>query len=229
MLLIFDLDGTLIDSSQDLAISMNATREHMGLPLLDPALIFSYVGNGASVLVRRALGPDASDDEVTRALDFFLKFYRKHSLEHTRLYPGIEQAIGQLAADGHTLAVLTNKPQKISADILRALKVADKFQRVLGGDSLPVKKPDPAGIVLLLQELGNSATETAMIGDSAVDVQTARNAGVAAWGVTWGFQPESFRAHPPDVLLESAADLLSAPRQSSVDANGGVSRVGSAH
>lgn len=210
MLLIFDLDGTLIDSSQDLAISMNATRQHMGLSPLDPALIFSYVGNGASVLVRRALGPNASDHEAAKALDFFLKFYRTHSLQNTRLYPGIEQAVAQLAAAGHTLAVLTNKPENISADILGALKLADKFQRLLGGDSLPVKKPDPIGVVSLRQQFRCSARETAMIGDSSVDVQTARNAGVTAWGVSWGFQPESFRTHPPDVLLNNPADLLSA-------------------
>ncbi len=96
LLIIFDLDGTLIDSSKDLAISMNATREHFGLPALDPSLIYSYVGNGAAVLVRRAMGPDTGTQTVEEALEFFLKFYRAHALEHTELYLGVREIIEQL-------------------------------------------------------------------------------------------------------------------------------------
>ena len=212
MLLIFDLDGTLIDSSVDLAISMNATRGHVGLPPLDPALIFSFVGNGAAALVRRALGPKVSEDLVENALSFFLKFYRRHALEHTKLYPGVGETLEKLAAEGHTLAVLTNKPVRISADILSSLKLSDLFLRVYGGDSLPRKKPDPIGIATLQREANIGAYDTLMVGDSGVDVRTARNAGVRSCGVTWGFQPETFQSDAPDYLIHSAVELLTVVR-----------------
>ncbi|MGH9583417.1 MAG: HAD hydrolase-like protein, partial [Bryobacteraceae bacterium] len=117
MLLIFDLDGTLIDSSEDLAIAMNATREHFGLTPLDPKLIYSYVGNGAAVLVRRAMGPHASEELVRDAVAYFLPFYIKHAMDHTYLYPGIRETINELS-EAHTLAVLTNKPASISREIV---------------------------------------------------------------------------------------------------------------
>ena len=213
MLLIFDLDGTLIDSSLDLAISMNATREHAGLPPLHPALIFSYVGNGAATLVRRALGPDAPQDVVENALAFFLKFYRAHALEHTKLYPGVGEMLQELSDEDHTLAVLTNKPVRISTDIIKALKLSELFLRVYGGDSFPQKKPDPIGIAALQRETGIGANETLMVGDSGVDVQTARNAGVRSCGVTWGFQPESFEKDVPDYQVRSASELLTVIRK----------------
>jgi phosphoglycolate phosphatase len=208
MLFIFDLDGTLIDSSRDLAIAMNATRVHVGLPEIDPALIFSFVGNGAAVLVQRALGPDASEELVAEALAFFLKFYRAHALEHTQLYPGIRETVEQLHAAEHSLAVLTNKPARISLDILQAIELAQYFVRVYGGDSLPAKKPNPIGIQSLLDETRTAAGQALMIGDSSVDVRTARNAGVRACGVLWGFQPESLRENVPDFLVEHPREIL---------------------
>ena len=192
---------------------MNATREHVGMPPLDPALIFSFVGNGAATLVRRALGSSAPEDLVQNALAFFLKFYRAHALEHTKLYPGVREAVKTLAAEGHTLAVLTNKPVRISADIMKALELSDLFLRVYGGDSFPQKKPDPIGITTLQQEAGTGADDTLMIGDSGVDVQTARNAGVRSCGVMWGFQPEAFETIAPDYLVHSAHDLLTMVRR----------------
>jgi phosphoglycolate phosphatase len=209
LLIIFDLDGTLIDSSKDLALAMNATRLHVGMEPLDPNLIFSYVGNGAAMLVRRALGPDASEELLHEALVFFLKFYREHALGHTQLYPDIRELLEELSRAGHQLAILTNKPARISFDILGALKLASHFVRVLGGDSLMAKKPDPLGITTLLTETGFSAGSALMVGDSGVDVRTARNAGVRSCGVTWGFQPESLQSDPPDILLNAPLELLS--------------------
>ena len=208
MLIIFDLDGTLIDSAEDLAISMNATRQHFGMEPLDQTLISSYVGNGAAVLVRRALGPEASEALIAEALAFFLKFYRAHALEHTRLYPGVRELVEQLSAAGHELAVLTNKPVKISADIVAALGLKKHFPRVYGGDSFARKKPDPIGIETLMSEANIAAEETMMVGDSGVDIQTARNAGVRSCGVAWGFQPEAFKIDAPDVLIGEPAELL---------------------
>jgi phosphoglycolate phosphatase len=207
LLLIFDLDGTLIDSAKDLAISMNATRAHFGMPPLDPKLIHSYVGNGAAVLVRKALGPEASEEFAENALRFFLKYYRAHALEHTQPYPGVREMIEQLSGDGHRLAVLTNKPVHISRDIIAALALDSHFGWVYGGDSFQKKKPDPIGIVTLMADANMQASETWMIGDSAVDIQTARNAGVRGCGVTWGFQPEGFLENPPDMLINEPGDL----------------------
>lgn len=208
MLIIFDLDGTLIDSSKDLAISMNATRGYFGMSPLDPALIHSYVGNGAAVLVRRAMGPEASEELIQEALAFFLKFYRAHALENTRLYPGVQEVIDQLLASGHQMAVLTNKPVKISFDIVGALGLKQHFLRVYGGDSFPSKKPDPIGITMLMNDARVARAETLMVGDSGVDIQTARNAGVRSCGVAWGFQPEAFELDPPDLLIHKPGELL---------------------
>jgi phosphoglycolate phosphatase len=208
VLIIFDLDGTLIDSAKDLAISMNATRAHLNMDELDPKLIYSYVGNGAATLVRRALGPDTSEEQVQLGLAFFLKYYRAHALEHTKLYPGVRELLQTLAETEHKLAILTNKPLKISFDIVASLGLSDYFQRVYGGDSFPLKKPDPLGILTLMTDTASTPAETWMVGDSAVDIQTARNADVRSCGVSWGFQPESLISTPPDVLIHTPEELL---------------------
>jgi phosphoglycolate phosphatase len=207
-LLVFDLDGTLIDSAEDLAISMNATRGHFGLAPLNAQVIYSYVGNGAAVLVRRALDGDVPESAHAEALAFFLRFYREHALEHTKLYPGIRESLDGLAERGFHMAVLTNKPVRISTDIVKALGVAPRFARVYGGDSFPVKKPDPAGLRRIAEELEIPIGASTMIGDSAVDVETARNAPARSVGVLWGFQPESVRAAAPDALVEQPEELL---------------------
>jgi len=208
LLIIFDLDGTLIDSAQDLAISMNATRTHFGLSPLDPALIYSFVGNGAAVLVKRAMGEGASQSLLDEALSYFLRYYRVHALEHTRFYPGVREAVEQLSAQGHMLSILTNKPVRISRDILAALGVAPLFHRIYGGDSFSAKKPDPIGITTLLADANVAAGDAILVGDSGVDIQTARNAGIRSCGVAWGFQPEAFTAIPPDLLIQHPEELL---------------------
>jgi len=187
---------------------MNATREHMGLPPIDPELIYSYVGNGAAVLVRRALGPETSEHVIEEALSYFLKFYRAHALEHTQLYPGIRESVLELAGRGHSLAVLTNKPVRISTDIVQALGLGKHFRKVYGGDSFANKKPDPTGILTLMSEIGVPASDTLMVGDSGVDVQTANNAGVRSCGVAWGFQPEAFAAHTPTLLVRHPREIV---------------------
>lgn len=206
-LLIFDLDGTLIDSSRDIAISTNAMLRHLNRPEIDAKTVNSYVGNGVGALVRRALGEAASEQEFESGLAFFIQYYRAHSLEHTRLYPGIREALDKLKSSDAKLAVLTNKPAKISADILRGLGVAEHFFRILGGDSLDAKKPNPMGIVMLMEQAAARPEQTTMIGDSDVDMLTARNAGVLACGVKWGFKPESLGEPCPDLLVDSPNQL----------------------
>jgi phosphoglycolate phosphatase len=210
-LLIFDLDGTLIDSRLDLVHAVNATRAQADRGPLPDEQIFSFVGNGAPVLVKRAMGPEATDEEVARALEFFLDYYRHHALDYTVLYPGVRESLERLHAAGAQLAVLTNKPVRISRRIMEGLGISPLFFQIYGGNSFEHKKPHRIGIDTLRTEVEAPLAETWMVGDSYVDVQTARNAGVGSCGVTYGFQPETFREFPPDVLvdrLEEFADRI---------------------
>jgi phosphoglycolate phosphatase len=206
-LLIFDLDGTLDDSKRDLVNSVNATRAFAGLEPLGAEVVASYVGSGAPVLVRRAL-PDASDEDVARGLRFFLYYYREHILEHTTLYPGVREALDELHAAEVPLAILTNKPVRFSVHMIEGLRLDAHFFRIYGGNSFSEKKPHPMGIDLLVEESGADRARTVMVGDSSVDVLTARNAGVKACGVSWGFQPESFAAAAPDFVIDDLRDLV---------------------
>jgi phosphoglycolate phosphatase len=206
-LVIYDLDGTLIDSKLDLAHAVNATRAHMRMGPLDHEIIYSYVGNGAPVLMRRAIGPDATEAQVQAALEYFLAYYREHKLDYTQLYPGVPEALESIRATGVKQAVLTNKPVNISRSILEGLGVSEYFFRVYGGNSFEQKKPHPAGVDALLEESGARRERAVMVGDSFVDVQTARNARIVCVGCTWGFQPESLVTHPPDWMIEHMNEL----------------------
>jgi len=206
-LLIFDLDGTLVDSTLDLVHSVNAARGMMNLPPIAEDLVASYVGDGAPVLMRRALGPDASEADVQRSLDFFLGYYREHMLDNTQLYPGVREALDRMRGNGSSMAVLTNKPVRFSQDMVDRLGLHEHFFRVYGGNSFDQKKPNPIGIETLLGESGAPREHTIMVGDSHVDVRTARNANVKACGVLYGFQPESFHREPPDILVEDMNQL----------------------
>jgi phosphoglycolate phosphatase len=201
-LLIFDLDGTLIDSRLDLAHAVNATRQFMSMGPLENEQVYSYVGNGAPLLIRRALGPQATEDEISKALDFFMVHYRAHVLDCTTLYPGVKESLDRLRAAGKHMAVLTNKPDDMSRTIVDGLGVGDHFFRVYGGSSLPQRKPDPIGVDKLIEESGIARDRTMIVGDSSVDVRTARNAGVKCCGVTYGFQPESLANPAPDLLVD---------------------------
>jgi phosphoglycolate phosphatase len=206
-LVIFDLDGTLIDSKLDLVHSVNASRAHMNLAPISADLVASYVGSGAPVLMRRALGPEASEAEVQRALRYFLDYYRDHMLDNTYLYPGVREALDQLHGAGTKLAVLTNKPVRFSQALVHGLGLGAHFFRVYGGNSFEQKKPDPIGIRTLVEESGAGQKHTIMVGDSGVDIRTARNAQVLACGVTYGFQPETFVEDPPDLLVDDMQKL----------------------
>lgn len=206
-LLIFDLDGTLIDSRLDLANAVNAALEQMGRPRLPNERIYSYVGNGAPVLLRRAMGDEAPQEDVDQALARFLDYYGEHLLDHTRPYPGVNGALRRFHDAGLRMAVLTNKPERLSRRLVEGLGWKDLFFRVYGGDSLPEKKPHPVGIETLMREAGADKDETLMVGDSAVDVLTARNAGVPVAAVTYGLQPETLEQYPPDILVDSLEEL----------------------
>lgn len=207
-LIIFDLDGTLIDSRLDLAHAVNATRTEMGRGALPHELIYSYVGNGAPVLMKRAMGPEATEEEVGAALEYFLDYYRHHAVEHTELYPGVRESLDRLHSAGVPMGLLTNKPVRISKSIMEHFGIGSMMLAIYGGNSFEHKKPHRIGIDTLREVAGASPDETWMVGDSYVDVQTARNAGVAACGVTYGFQPDSFREFPPDLLVDHLEDFI---------------------
>jgi phosphoglycolate phosphatase len=206
-LLIFDLDGTLIDSRLDLANAVNATRSHLGLSPLANERVYTYVGNGAPVLIRRALGEQASEPEIERALAFFMEYYGQHDLDHTTLYPGVAEALDRLRDAGKRMAVVTNKPASMTRHIVEGLGVRGHFFQAYGGDSFPRKKPDPMAVEALLREAAVDRVRAMMVGDSSVDVLTARNAGIFCCGVTWGFQPESLADPAPDMLVDRMEQL----------------------
>lgn len=201
-LLIFDLDGTLVDSRLDLANAVNATRTHMGMAPLENARVYSYVGNGAPALIRRSLGEQAGEAELQEGLEYFLEYYREHDLDHTVLYPGVKESLDRLRAAGKHMAVLTNKPVRMSRAIVEGLGVGSHFFQVYGGNSFEFKKPNPIGVEVLRREVGAAREVTMMVGDSSVDVRTARNALIPCCGVTYGFQPETLADPAPDLLVD---------------------------
>jgi phosphoglycolate phosphatase len=211
-LVIFDLDGTLIDSRLDLVHSVNAALRHIGRPELPDNIIASYVGDGAPILIQRALGGEAVDEALIRkGLEFFLSYYREHKLDHTTVYPGIIEALMaiQQSSNGtpRKMAVLSNKPVNPSRAIVEALGLGQFFSQVYGGNSFSTKKPDPEGARKLLEESGVQPEQAAIVGDSHVDVRTGRNAGLWTVGVTYGFATHTLEEEPPDILVEEPHEV----------------------
>jgi phosphoglycolate phosphatase len=203
--IVFDLDGTLIDSQRDLADSANALiAEHGGAPLAVDA-IAGMVGEGAALLVRRALRAAGVRLNVERDLPRFLELYHERLLAHTTLYDGTRDMLDALGGRA-TLAVLTNKPQRHTEAILNGLDVTKYFRWVVGGDTGHGRKPDPAGLRHLMSAAGVKSDQTLMVGDSAIDLKTARAAGVRVCLVRYGF---GFRT--VDDLLDGSETLIDRP------------------
>src|ERR1700677_4192601 len=209
-LLVFDLDGTLIDSGADLCASVNAMLRHFGRPPLPEKVISTYIGDGAARLVSRSLGEPADAAFLDSAPAYFLDYYREHKLDQTYVYPGVFASLDSLRFEpggaARSMAVLTNKPIGPSKAICDALGLSPYFFRIYGGNSFATKKPDPEGLLALLKEAGVSAQETLMIGDSDVDIRTARNAGVWSIGCAYGLAPQTLVAEPPDCVVDSPAE-----------------------
>ena len=227
-LLVFDLDGTLIDSAQDLCKSVNATLAHFGRERLPDEMVAGFIGDGAMMLIRRAFSADADVpvDEVVLAevYLFFLDYYREHKLDFTYAYDGVLEALAALkvlhgppGGEARAMAVLTNKPVRPAQAICEALGLAPYFLNIYGGNSFPTKKPDPGGLLAVMHEAGARPEETVMIGDSNVDVQTARNAGAWSIGCTFGLAPETLEITQPDVLVDSPADWTAALSPRKID------------
>jgi phosphoglycolate phosphatase len=219
-LVIFDLDGTLIDSRLDLVHSVNAALRHIGRPELPDDVIASYVGDGAPILIQRALGGEAVADAVVRqGLQFFLSYYREHKLDHTTVYAGIREALTAIQQPPHEdstrnpnglprkMAVLSNKPVIPSRAIVEALGLGPFFTQIYGGNSFATKKPDPEGARKLLVENGVRPEEAVIVGDSHTDVETGLNAGLWTVGVSYGFAPHTLEESPPDVLVDAPHEL----------------------
>jgi phosphoglycolate phosphatase len=211
-LLIFDLDGTLIDSRLDLVHSVNATLRHMKRPELPDDVIASYVGDGAPALIGRALGKEAANEKLVRSgLEYFLTYYREHKLDHTHVYQGINEALASMQnshnGQPRKMAVLSNKPVHPSRAIVEALGLGKFFPLVYGGNSFATKKPDPEGAQTILRETRSEPHETLIVGDSWVDVLTGHNAGTWTCGVTYGFAPHTLRDAAPDVVIDTPRDL----------------------
>jgi len=203
---VFDLDGTLINSKMDLVHSVNAMLRKTGRAELPTELVASYIGYGVPQLISSALGPGANEEQLREAIAVFLAHYDKHKLDQTQAYPGVADGLHALA--GYPMAVLSNKPAKMSLEILEGLKLAKFFRFAYGGDSFDTKKPDPAGALAILKELRVSPGESAMVGDSDVDVQTARNAGMLAVHVRYGFGQHDREKQPADVYVDNLTELL---------------------
>ncbi len=209
-LFVFDLDGTLIDSRADLAQSVNGMLRHFNRHQLPEDIIASYIGDGAGMLVRRALGDPDDDALVDEAEAYFLAYYREHKLDNTYVYDGCHSVLEAL--ENHPrkplIALLSNKPVGPCHAICEALGMAKFMFRLYGGDSFKTKKPDPLGLETLIREAGVAPHETVMIGDSDVDILTAQNAGAYSIGCSYGLSPHSLEVAPPDVLIHKPADLM---------------------
>jgi phosphoglycolate phosphatase len=210
-LLIFDLDGTLVDSHVDLANSTNAMLRHLGRPEIPVDVIVSYIGDGVPMLVRRSLGNPDDERLVDHSIQFFLAWYGEHAHDNTYVYPGMFAALNCLYSSsdgtGRKLAILSNKPVNLMHDIIAALGLSKYFFQIYGGNSFPTKKPDPLGAFRLAKEAGVRPEETVVVGDSHNDVLTARNAGMWSIGVTYGFSPLTLKINPPDVLVDRPEEI----------------------
>jgi phosphoglycolate phosphatase len=202
---IFDLDGTLVDSRADLANAVNHVRRQYGLAALEPATLHRYVGDGARALIERAMGLEYRS-AWDGATDLFLLHYRKHLLDESCLYPGVGDLLRAIRQSRVPMSVLTNKPESLSRRILDGLGVGGWFVDVVGGDRLPTRKPDPAGALHLLHVTDTPPQRAVIVGDSPVDAATAKASGTGFCGVTWGFNPSGLIAEGMP-LAHTATDL----------------------
>jgi len=204
-LLIFDLDGTLVDTKQDLTNSVNHTRSEYDLPPLTLAQVMQQVGDGIRKLLERSL-PDSGPEEIKQAIATFRKHYGEHLLDHSQLYPGVEETLQHFR--GKKLAVLSNKPEEFTHTVVEQLGIGQFVQAVLGGDSVGALKPSPEPILHILRTLDVHPDKCIMIGDGPTDIESGRSAGTWTCGVTYGFRPRDVLSScDPDLLIDDLAEL----------------------
>jgi phosphoglycolate phosphatase len=205
-LIVFDLDGTLVDSRRDIAASVNELLGLRGRQPLPLAQVVDYIGEGVANLLARSFGESATD-KLPGLVSDYLAIYRRRLLDTTLPYPGVREALPTLAS-GRVLSVLTNKPRPESVRILDGLGLSRYFGSVLGGEDLPRRKPDPIGIRTLMESVGTEPQRTLMVGDSRIDFETGRNAGVAVCLVTYGLGGRGVAALEPDLLVDDLMELV---------------------
>jgi phosphoglycolate phosphatase len=206
--LLFDLDGTLVDSRADIAAAANAAIAPLGLAPRPMEEVMPHVGRGAAYLMTALMGSDdPAHPQVQEAVQRFIAFYSKHLTEHTRVYPGIPEVLEHF----HDIPrlVVSNKPEELARGVIQALGLADHFAAVYGGDSCPRKKPDPTPIFEAVRPLEASLEEVVMIGDSRIDVEAGRNAGTITCGVLYGLGSRlELEQAAPDVLISHPIELI---------------------
>lgn len=205
-LLIYDLDGTLVDTREDIALSANHMLSQMGKPLLDHAEISSYVGRGVHHLISGCL-KTVDSKQIEKGIKIYRNHYAEHMLDHSQLYPGAKEMLELYRA--RPQVVLTNKPNPFSRDLLAALGVADYFKEIIAGDSEYPKKPDPGAVYAMMKRFSSAPKETLFVGDSLVDIETAKNAGIAIAVVTHGFSsPGELQSAAPEAIVDSFEELM---------------------
>ena len=215
--LLFDLDGTLVDSAPDIALAVNRTLTDLNKIEFDEATIRQWVGNGAKVLIERALsGSTIIDKELNtvkakHALELFLTHYQQCLCVDSVLYPGVKGGLSILKNAGFRLAIITNKPEKLIQPILLGLGTGDMFEILIGGDTLPVKKPDPAPLFLALNQLNVKAAQCLMVGDSKNDILAAKAANIDSVGLTYGYNyGEDIAQYNPQWCFNTFPEFISA-------------------
>ncbi|HIJ82246.1 MAG TPA: HAD-IA family hydrolase [Desulfuromonadales bacterium] len=209
---LFDLDGTLVDSLDDLTAAVNHTRAAFGLPQLHSPTVCAMIGKGARHLIRQAV-PDLDDAETDRALQLFLDFNQHHIADKSRLYPGIGKTLDVLQGKGIRLAVVSNKNQSLSGLILSALGVRDYFELIAGGDTFAESKPSPLPLLRVADQLGVLPTECVMVGDSINDIEAGNRAGIVTIGCNWGYgnreelSQSTFQVDSCDELISTLIEL----------------------
>ena len=214
-LILFDLDGTLIDSVPDLALAVNEMLTALGRDTFTEDIIRYWVGNGAQTLVKRALSGSREvaeniDEKLfNEALNIFLGFYRQHLCADTHPYPHVAQTLQALKEKGYRLGIVTNKPYEFVGPILTGLKLTGVFESYLGGNSLERKKPDPLPLLHICRELGVSVDASVIVGDSRNDILAANAAGMQSIGVTYGYNyGEDIAVYEPDAVVNDFGDIL---------------------
>lgn len=213
--ILFDLDGTLIDSAPDLSLAINHMLTTLQRPTFDPELIRSWVGNGAQVLVKRGLSGQAEIDQnidsalFEKSLQIFLAFYKNNLCIDTKLYPGVRACLKILKAKGYRLVIVTNKPLEFIEPILDGLELTGLFEMQLGGDCLEKRKPDALPLLHICEKLSVSVDQCLMIGDSKNDILAAKAANMQSIGLTYGYNyGEDIGLYNPDVVFDDFSDIV---------------------
>ncbi|MBD3790302.1 MAG: phosphoglycolate phosphatase [Campylobacterales bacterium] len=213
--IIFDLDGTLIDSVPDLALAINRMLTALYRPTFDESVVRGWVGNGAQVLVKRALSGNMDIDEtlddtfVAKALEIFLNYYGQNLCIGTFAFPNVSDTLHTLKAEGYRLVIVTNKPFAFVEPILKGLELEGLFEFWLGGDSLPQKKPDPAPLIHVCDRLNVPVEKCVMVGDSKNDLLAAKTANMQSIGVTYGYNyGEDIRTYEPEAVVDDFGDIV---------------------